>query len=93
MSQEDCLEQGFSPRLSRVAAGVGFLLFLGTLEYFFGPWVTLAIMALPVLIPLLLAMPKSSRKRRILKSVASSVDIGSFFMERLMTVSRVSEND
>ena len=79
------MEQGFSPRLSRVAAGVGFLLFLGTLAYFFGPWVTLAIMALPVLITLLLAiaMPKSSRKRRILKLVASSVDLGSFFMERL----------
>ena len=79
------MEQGFSPRLSRLAAGVCLLLFLEALEYFFGPWAALGIVALPVLIALLLAiaLPNSSRKRRIINLVASSLDIGSFFIERL----------
>jgi len=47
-----------------VAAGLCFLLFLGALEYFLSPWVMLAIVALPVLTALLLAiaLPNSSRK-------------------------------
>jgi len=79
------LEQGFAPRLSRVAAGVCFLLFLGALQYFFGSWVVLAIVMLPALLALLLvvAVPKSSRKKRIIGLVSSSVDVGSFFIERL----------
>ena len=79
------MEQGFSPRLSRVAAGVCFFLFLGAIEYFFGFGMMIVILALPLITVLLLtiALPNSSRKRRIIQLVASSVDIGNFFMERL----------
>jgi hypothetical protein len=79
------MELGFGPRLSRVAAGVCFLLFLGLLQYFFGLWVMIAIMMLPALLAVLLvvAIPNSSRKRRIIGLVTSSVDITGFFVERL----------
>jgi hypothetical protein len=79
------MELGFGPRLSRVAAGVCFLLFLGLLQYFFGLWVMIAIMMLPALLAVLLvvALPNSSRKRRIIGLVTSSVDITGFFVERL----------
>jgi hypothetical protein len=68
-----------------VAAGVCFLLFLGLLQYFFGLWVMIAIMMLPALLAVLLvvAIPNSSRKRRIIGLVTSSVDITGFFVERL----------
>jgi hypothetical protein len=79
------VESGFGPRLSRVAAGICLLAFLGALEYFFGPWVMLATVMLPVLLALLLtvSLPHSSRKRRVIRLVAGSVDIGKFFFERL----------
>ncbi|HYM79265.1 MAG TPA: hypothetical protein VE377_25035 [Candidatus Dormibacteraeota bacterium] len=79
------MELGFGPRLSRVAAGVCFILFLGALQYFFGRWVMLAIVMLPALLAVLLvvALPNSSRKRRIIRLVTGSVDITDFFMERL----------
>jgi hypothetical protein len=79
------LEQGFAPRLSRVAAGICFLLFLGAIQYFFGHWVMYGVLFLPVLLALLLMMtiPKSSRKKRIIGLVSASVDVSSFFMERL----------
>jgi len=79
------LEQGFAPRLSRVAAGVCFFLFLGTLQYFFGHWVTLAVLLLPLLLWLLLraTLPNSSRKKKIIDLVSNSVDITDLFMERL----------
>ena len=78
------MEQGFGPRLSRVAAGVCFFLLMGALQYFFGRWVMLTIVMLPVLLALLLAvaLPRSSRKSRIIGLVTSSVDVTSFF-ERL----------
>jgi hypothetical protein len=79
------MDQGFGPKLSRVAAGVCFLLFLGALQYFFGRWVMYGVMFFPVLIALLLmlTLPSSSRKKRIIRLVSNSVDVGSFFMERL----------
>jgi len=59
------LEQGFAPKLSRVAAGISFLLVLGLLQYLFGRWVMLAVVFLPVLVWLLLTvtLPNSSRKK------------------------------
>jgi hypothetical protein len=85
LSRKDFLEQGFAPRLSRVAAGVCFLLFLGAVQYFFGQWAMLAILMFPLLLALLLliALPNSSRKRRIIRLVTGSVDITDFFIERL----------
>lgn len=79
------MEQGFAPRLSRVAAGICFFLFLGALAYFFGQWVAYAVLFLPLLLWLLLrvTVPRSYRKKRIIDLVSKSVDIGDFFMERL----------
>jgi hypothetical protein len=79
------MEQGFAPKLSRVAAGISFLLFLGLLQYFFGSLAMLAVLFLPVLVWLLLTvtLPDSSRKKRIINLVANSLDVGDFFMERL----------
>ena len=79
------MEQGFAPKLSRVAAGVCLLVFIGLLQYFFGYWVMLVVIFLPVLLWLLLraTVPKSYRKKRVIALVSSSVDIGSFFFERL----------
>jgi hypothetical protein len=72
---EGFLEQGFGPKLSRVAAGVCFFLFLGVLDYLLGPWVLLAIVLLPLLLALLavVAFPKSSRK--VVGVVLRSLDI------------------
>jgi small-conductance mechanosensitive channel len=79
------MEQGFAPKLSRVAAGISFLLFLGLLQYFFCSRAMLAVLFLPVLVWLLLTvtLPDSSRKKRIINLVANSLDVGDFFMERL----------
>ena len=79
------MDQGFAPKLSRVAAGICFLLFLGSVNYFFGQWVMYAVVFLPLLLWLLLrvTVPKSHRKKRIIHLVSQSVDIGDFFMERL----------
>ncbi len=80
------MEQGFAPRFSRVAAGVCLLLFLAGLQYFFGRWVMLAVIGLPVLMALILtvAIPNSFReKKRIIDLIVRSVDVGSFFFERL----------
>jgi hypothetical protein len=79
------MDQGFGPKLSRVAAGICFLLFLGALQYFFGRWVMYGVLFLPLLLALLLmvTLPKSSRKRRIINLVSNSADVGSFFIERL----------
>jgi hypothetical protein len=79
------LEQGFAPRLSRVAAGISFLLFVGALQYFFGRWVMYGVLFFPVLLSLLLmvTIPRSARKTRIIRLVSASVDVSSFFMERL----------
>jgi hypothetical protein len=79
------MDQGFGPKLSRVAAGACFLLFLGVLQYFFGRLVVYGVLLLPVLLALLLmvTLPKSSRKKRIIDLVSNSVDVGSFFIERL----------
>ena len=76
------MEQGFGPRLSRVA-GACSLLFLGVLDYFFGLRGVVSVLALPLLLalPLAVALPNSSRKW-IIGPVASSVDIGSLFTER-----------
>jgi uncharacterized protein (DUF58 family) len=58
--------------------------FLGVLRYFFGIW-AYAVFLLPVLMALLLtvALPNSARKKRIIRLVSNSVDVGSFFIERL----------
>ncbi len=79
------MDQGFGPKLSRVAAGVCFLLFLGALGYFFGQWVVYAVLFLPLLLWLLLrvTVPRSYRKKRIIDLVSRSVDVGDFFIERL----------
>jgi hypothetical protein len=68
-----------------VAAGICFLLFLGVLQYFFGRWAMYGVLFLPVLLALLLmvTIPRSSRKKRIIDLVSASVDVSSFFMERL----------
>jgi len=79
------VDLGFGPKLSRIAAGVCLLLFMGAVQYFFGRWVMFAVFLLPALLALFLAvaLPNSSRKKRIIRLVSSSVDIGSFFIERL----------
>jgi hypothetical protein len=68
------MDQGFGPKLSRMAAGVCFLLFLGVLQYFFGRWVMYGVLFFPVLLALLLlaTLPKSSRKKRIINLVSNS---------------------
>jgi len=78
------MEQGFAPKLSRVVAGLCFLLFLGSFQYFFGLWVMLAVLFQPVLVWLLLTaiLPDSSRKKRVIGLVANSLDVGDFFIER-----------
>ena len=79
------MNQGFGPNLSRVAAGVCFLLFLGGLQYFFGRIVMYAVVFLPVLLwaMLRLTIPQSYRKKRIINLVSKSVDVQDFFIERL----------
>ena len=79
------LEQGFAPRLSRVAAGVCLLLFLGAVQYFFGSWVMLATVLLPVLFALLVlvVLPKSPRRKRVIDWAFKHLDIFDFFIERL----------
>ena len=79
------MELGFGPKVSRVAAGVCFLLFVGAVQYFFGRWVVFAVLLLPALLALLLSitLPNSSRKNRIIRLVSSSTDVGTFFIERL----------
>ena len=79
------MELGFGPRLSRVAAGVCFLLFLGTLQYFFGLWVMLGIMLLPVLLGslVLIALPRGPGREKIINWGFKHLDIGEFFIERL----------
>ena len=79
------MEQGFGPKVSRVAAGVCFLLFVGAVQYFFGRWVVFGVLLLPALLALLLSitLPNSSRKKRIIRLVSSSTDVGTFFIERL----------
>ena len=79
------MDLGFGPRLSRVAAGVCFILFVGGLEYLFGIWIVLCIVLLPLLLALLFAvtLPNDSGKKRTIGSAVSSVDVGRFFMEWL----------
>jgi hypothetical protein len=79
------LEQGFAPRLSRVAAGVCLLLFFGALRYFFGGWVMLAIFVLPVLFALLVsvALPRSPGRKRMIDWAFKHLDVFDFFVERL----------
>jgi hypothetical protein len=79
------MDLGFGPKLSRLAAGICFLLFVMALQYFFGRWVMLAVLFLPVLLWLLLrvTLPRSSRKKKVIDLVSNSVDIRSFFIERL----------
>jgi hypothetical protein len=74
----ELMDQGFGPKLSRVAAGVCFLVLGFALQYFFGQWVLIAVLFMPLLMALLLTvtLPKSSRKNRIIGLVSRSVDIG-----------------
>ena len=59
------MELGFGPRLSRVAAGVCFLLFLGALRYLFGPWIWLGIAGIPLVVLLFLVVfPRNPVARR-----------------------------
>jgi hypothetical protein len=71
------LEQGFNPRLGRVAAGICFLLFLGLLDYLFGLRKWLGILLLFVLLVLLLFLfPKSPWVSRMTHFVGRALDLG-----------------
>jgi hypothetical protein len=79
------MDLGFGPRLSRVAAGVCFLLFLGVLQYFFGFWMMLGVMLLPFLLGLfvLIFLPSSPGRKKIIDWGFRYLDVSDFFMERL----------
>jgi len=86
------MELGFGPRLSRVAAGICLLLFLGLLQYFFGLWVMLSIVFLPVLLGLvvLVALPRGARRKRIIDWGFRYLDVSDFLWSGWMIASTAS---
>jgi len=73
------LEQGFAPRLSRVTAGMGLLLFPGAIGYFFGRLPMFALLAIPVLLglPVLLLWlpsPRSLTMKTLCGRVSRAID-------------------
>ena len=71
------MEQGFGPKLSRIVAGVCFLLFLGLIDYLFGLRKLFAITLLFLLLVFLLslALPKSLSLKRLVVRISELLDI------------------
>jgi hypothetical protein len=69
---EDPLEQGFAPRLSRVAAGLCACLLLGLLAHVFRGW---KLIAIPILILLPLFLVPQAVARKFSGNVAKALDV------------------
>ena len=70
------MDYGFGPKVSRVAAGVCLLFFLGTLRYFFGRWVwTIPLLLVLAVLLLALILPRNLAVRQLSGFTAWTMDL------------------